>query len=253
MTGTTSFVPAGWPVSRAMARCRSGSVVVAVLALAGAVALLVALVVVEVESVLTNAVSWSVRWVDATWGVWMEARAGCAVAARARSVTVMRAIGMIATSAMRVRMAPPFVGRTKRLPLIGVGGQRPSHAVPGRRAGRLCSSWRSASGCAAGVVMPRIASWRHHSFLEGSPDRLALPTRLPQRCDEEGSTTVSILFSGPVEDLWMVLLSPGSQVLQPHRQECVGMSIAVLSAPVAASGKIGFEVRTCRGDYRLPG
>src|SRR5665213_4416744 len=103
----------------------------------------------------------------------MDARAGSAVAARVRSVTVMKAIGMIATSAMRVRMAPPFVGRTGRLPLIGVGGQRPVHAVPGRRAGRLRSSWRYASGCAAGVVMPMIASWGHHSFLEGSPDALA--------------------------------------------------------------------------------
>ena len=28
-----------------------------------------------------------------------------------RMLTVMRAIGTIATSAMRVRMAPPFVGR----------------------------------------------------------------------------------------------------------------------------------------------
>jgi hypothetical protein len=39
------------------------------------------------------------------------ARAGCAVAAGVRVLTVIRAIGMIATSAMRVRMAPPFVGR----------------------------------------------------------------------------------------------------------------------------------------------
>ena len=37
--------------------------------------------------------------------------AGCAVAACVRELTVMRATGMIATSAMRVRMAPPFVGR----------------------------------------------------------------------------------------------------------------------------------------------
>src|SRR5580692_720899 len=39
------------------------------------------------------------------------AGAGCAVAACVRVLTVMRATGMIATSAMRVRMAPPFVGR----------------------------------------------------------------------------------------------------------------------------------------------
>ena len=181
------------------------------------VAVLVAIVVVVAGSVLTNEVSWSAGWVDATWGASMEARAGCAMAANVRNATVMRAIGMIATSAMRVRMAPPFVGRAKRLPLIGVGGQRPSHAVPGRRAGRLRSSWRSASGCAAGVDMPRIASWRHHSFLEGSPDRLILSACLPQRCDKEGSHTVSNLPPEPVEDLWMVVRSPGTQVLEPHR------------------------------------
>src|SRR5664279_344052 len=79
------------------------------------------------------------------------ARADCTEAACVRVLTVMRATGMIATSAMRVRMAPPFVGRAKRLPLLGVGGLRPLHTVPGRRAGRLRPSWLHAIGCAAGV------------------------------------------------------------------------------------------------------
>jgi hypothetical protein len=40
-----------------------------------------------------------------------------------------------------------------------------------------------------------------------------------------------------VEDLWMVVRSPGGRVLQPHRQECFRMSVAVLSARVIALGK----------------
>ena len=41
------------------------------------------------------------------------ARTGCARAAWVQVLTVMSATGTIATSAMRVRMAPPFVGRVK--------------------------------------------------------------------------------------------------------------------------------------------
>ncbi len=54
----------------------------------------------------------------------------------------VRATGTIAASAMRVRTAPPFVGcADAHRPLLGVGGLRPSHSVPGRRAGRHLPSW----------------------------------------------------------------------------------------------------------------
>jgi hypothetical protein len=45
----------------------------------------------------------------------MVARADGTVAGCLRVLTVMSAIGMIAASAMRVRMAPPFVGRESAL------------------------------------------------------------------------------------------------------------------------------------------
>src|SRR5664279_1123728 len=89
----------------------------------------------------------------------VTARADCTEAACVRVLTVMRATGMIATSAMRVRMAPPFVGRAKRLPLLGVGGLRPLHSVPGRRAGRLVRPGFTPQGVRPVLVTPRIASW----------------------------------------------------------------------------------------------
>src|SRR5580698_6048969 len=62
-------------------------------------------------------------------------------------------------SAMRIRTAPPFVGRAlARLALLGVGGLRPSHSRPERRAGRHRPFWLIAAGCAAGVYSPVIAS-----------------------------------------------------------------------------------------------
>ncbi len=48
------------------------------------------------------------------------ARADCTVAACIKAMTVIMAIGAIATSAMRVRMAPPFVGRVGRAFLCSV-------------------------------------------------------------------------------------------------------------------------------------
>src|SRR6516165_1409278 len=57
-------------------------------------------------------------------------------------------------SAMRIRTAPPFVGRTLRLALLGVGGLRPLHSRPERRAGRRRPFWLFAAGCAAGCVQP---------------------------------------------------------------------------------------------------
>src|SRR6516225_12364749 len=55
-------------------------------------------------------------------------------------------------SAMRIRTAPPFVGRSRRLALLGVGGLRPLHSRPERRAGRRRPFWLIAAGCAAGRV-----------------------------------------------------------------------------------------------------
>jgi len=57
---------------------------------------------------------------------------------------------------MRIRTAPPFVGRAlgARLALIGVGGLRPVHSRPERRAGRRRAFWLVAAGCAAGCVQP---------------------------------------------------------------------------------------------------
>src|SRR5271156_5818718 len=58
-------------------------------------------------------------------------------------------------SAMRIRTAPPFVGRAlgARQALLGVGGLRPLHSRPERRAGRHRPFWLLiAAGCAAGCV-----------------------------------------------------------------------------------------------------
>ncbi len=44
--------------------------------------------------------------------------------------------------------------RKARQALLGVGGLRPLHSCPERRAGRLRPSWLFAAGCAAGVVRP---------------------------------------------------------------------------------------------------
>ena len=58
-------------------------------------------------------------------------------------------------SAMRIRTAPPFVGRVAaRQALLGVGGLRPVHSRPERRAGRHRPFWLVAAGCAAGCVQP---------------------------------------------------------------------------------------------------
>src|SRR5664280_2789019 len=81
----------------------------------------------------------------------VTARAGCSEAASVRVLMVMTEIGIIATSAMRVRMAPPFVGRAKapssarcwRAPAIAFGPRTASGkasfvlALRRRECGRL--------------------------------------------------------------------------------------------------------------------
>ena len=58
---------------------------------------------------------------------------------------------------------------------------------------------------------------------------------LPQGCDEEGPNAESIPPVVPVEDPCQVIRLPGLHMMQPHRQECVRVSIAVLSERMAIS------------------
>ena len=78
-------------------------------------------------------------------------------------------------SAMRIRTAPPFVGRALGAcqALLGVGGLRPLHSRPERRAGRRRPFWLVAAGCAAGCVKPFavVARCRPHF---GAPARRGL-------------------------------------------------------------------------------
>src|ERR1019366_7157068 len=96
----------------------------------------------------------------------VTARADCTEAACVRVVTVMRATGMIATSAMRVHMAPPFVGRAKapssarcwRAPAIAFGPRtasgKASSVLASRR--RVCGRFSYAQDCV--VKTPLISS-----------------------------------------------------------------------------------------------
>ena len=64
------------------------------------------------------------------------ARTGCMEAAGVRILIVMRATETIATSAMRVRMAPPFVGRAGAFLCSVLAGSGPCIRSPdGERAG----------------------------------------------------------------------------------------------------------------------
>src|ERR1039458_10373988 len=100
----------------------------------------------------------ALRWMTASWRVTRAEAAGVLLN------NVKRTAGMAMTatavaSAMRIRTAPPFVGReNSRLALLGVGGLRPLHSRPERRAGRRGPFWLFAAGCAAGCVQPSIGS-----------------------------------------------------------------------------------------------
>ena len=119
------------------------------------------------------------------------------------------------------------------------------HAVPGRRAGRLNSSWRTASGCAAGVVMPMIASWGHHSFLEDSPDAFASSRILTLGCDKR---TLKLRWSRPVSPSQAECSAdrPGLHTnMQCGCQECVAISIATQYLLPTSPPAMGADLELC--------
>ena len=87
-------------------------------------------------------------------------RSGGATAEKREKIAGMAMTATAVPSAMRIRTAPPFVGRASaRQALLGVGGLRPLHSRPERRAGRRRPFWLVAAGCAAGCVQPLDWSW----------------------------------------------------------------------------------------------
>ena len=71
-----------------------------------------------------------------------------------RKTEVIQVTAIAVPSAMRIRTAPPFVGRRGARLCSVEGGLRPLHTRPDRRAGRHRPIWHIAAGCAAGCVKP---------------------------------------------------------------------------------------------------